>query len=467
LSKHLSPTDPQSTGRAPHLLRRAALVVGLVLVLAGSALAGFAIFKHESPIQLIADVFVPPPDQVFGKPNLLILVEGLDYDYNQLDVEFSKQSRSDVIKVLNIDFVNKGAYVLSVPRDMHATFPNGSQGKINGAQSEGGVQEAKQVIGGFLGLPSFDRYVLLRIDATKDLINAIGGIDIYVKTSDCLRNNTGCTGGRIDYDDSWGHLHTHLKEGLQHLDGPQAVGYGRFRHDWCSDPCRIMRQDQVINAALDKLKGDKLNTMMRAGSIMAVLRKDVETDLKDNEITSLGAYLSGFSTKDLHFAQVPYTDDVGGDLLPDKPALAQLVQNMLIAPPSPQPSPDAMALAAIAPASIRVDVKNASGVNGIGKLVAAQLRKAGFVIGDVGNADESGVEKTKLVEHSNVTFAGAKVRAALPALVASAAISGAPMTASPDPTSTSTPSDVTLVIGSDLAAAIVAKGAAPSAPPNR
>jgi hypothetical protein len=164
---------------------------------------------------------------------------------------------------------------------------------------------------------------------------------------------------------------------------------------------------------------------------------------------------------------VPYTDDVGGDLLADKPALGQLVQNMLIAPPTPAPSPDAMALAAIAPSSIRVDVKNASGVTGVGKLVAAQLRKAGFTIGDVGNADTSNADKTTIIEHSNVTFAAAKVRAALPARVSSAAISGSPVVTSPDPTNTATPSDVTIVIGTDLATAIVAKGAAPSAPPNR
>ena len=38
--------------------------------------------------------------------------------------------------------------------------------------------EAKQVIAKFLGIPGFDRYVVLRIDATKDLINAIGGVDV-------------------------------------------------------------------------------------------------------------------------------------------------------------------------------------------------------------------------------------------------------------------------------------------------
>lgn len=461
--------QPVPTG-TPQWLRRVALILGMALVLSGSALAGYAMFKHESPIQVITQAFVPTPDQVFGKPNLLVLIEGLDYDYSENDIEFSKQSRSDVIKALNIDFTNKGAYVLSVPRDMLATYPNGSRRKINEAQSDGGVKLAQQVISTFLGIPGFDRYVLLRIDATKDLINAIGGIDVYVKTSDCLRNNTGCTGGRIDYDDSWGHLHTHLKEGMQHLDGPAAVGYGRFRHDWCSDPCRIMRQDQVINAALDKLKGDKLNTLLHAGSIMAVLHKDVETNLTDNEITSLGAYVSGFTTKDLHFAQVPYTDDVempdGDDLLPDKTQLADMVQNMLIAPPTPEVSPDAMALAGVNASTIRVDVQNASGISGAAKILATQLKKAGFMVGDVGNADGS-VAKSKIVEHSNVTFAGAKVRSALPAAMRDVTIAGTRvLTATPAATATSQPSDVTIVIGTDLAATIVAKTAA-SPQPNR
>ena len=34
----------------------------------------------------------------------------------------------------------------------------------------------------------------------------------------------------MDYDDNWGHLHIHLKPGLQHLNGQQAMGFVRFRH---------------------------------------------------------------------------------------------------------------------------------------------------------------------------------------------------------------------------------------------
>ncbi len=473
MGKHMEqpPVSIEKPERStPLWARRAALIVGLVLVGFGSALAGFSLFKHENPVQFITQAFVPSPQQVFGRPNLLVLVEGLDYDYTDSDVEFSKNSRSDVIKALNLDFVNKGVYVVSIPRDMLATYPSGKQYKINEAQAEGGVKEAQQVIGQFLGIPGFDRYVVLRIDATKDLINAIGGIDLYVKTSDCLKNHTGCTGGRLDYDDNWGHLHIHLTEGMHHLDGAGAVGYGRFRHDWCSDPCRIMRQNQVITAALDKIKGDKMNTLIHAGNILAVIRRDIDTNITQNELFSLASYFSSFSPKDMHFAQVPYTDDVempdGDDLIPDKTQLAGMVQDNLIAPPTPEVSPDTMALAAIAPATVRVDIENASGMSGAARAVADSLRKAGFTIGEVGNADVSDQEKTQIQEHSTVTFAGAKVRSALPQPVQSTPITGSRvLISSPSATATAAPSDVTVYVGRDLANAVVARRTSPSATP--
>lgn len=345
MGKHFAAPEAEAAPRSRTILvRRILLAFGLLALLVASTAAGYAIFEHKNPILAITQVFVPTPQQVFGRPNILVLVEGLDYDYTDNDQEFSTNSRSDAIWAVNIDFDNKKIYQLSVPRDMVATLPNGTQAKINQAQSDGGVKEAKQVIGSFLGIPDFDRYVVLRIDATKDIINAIGGLDIVVKSSDCFQYKTGCTGQTIDYDDSWGHLHIHLKQGLQHLDGPQAVAYMRFRHDWCSDPCRIKRQQQVLHAMVAKLKGDQVNTLMHAGTLMSIFRRDVQTDFTDAELLSMASYFQGMPDDAIVNAQVPYTGDVdlpiyGDSLVPDVEARTRLVQEMLIAPPSPKPRP--------------------------------------------------------------------------------------------------------------------------------
>ena len=465
MGKHLEPasTVPGTPSSSTVVMRRIAMIVGLLLIGVGSVFAGFAVFKHESPFQVISGTFVQTPEQVFGKPSILVLVEGLDYDYTANDVEFSTNSRSDVIKAINVDFARKNIYVVSVPRDMLATFPNGSKRKINEAQSDGGEKLASTVIADFLGVPGFDRYAILRIDATKDIIDALGGVDVYAKTSDCLQNRTGCTGGRIDYDDTWGHLHIHFAEGVHRMNGEQAVGYGRFRHDWCSDPCRIMRQDQVMTAVVDKLKNDKLNTVLNAGNLMKVVRKDIVTNFTDGELISLASDFSGGLSKDsIHFAKVPYTGDVeladGDDLIPDEAAKNKIVADMLLAPPTPQPSPDAMALAGIAPGTLRVDVKNASGVGGAAHVVAGLLLKAGYTIGYVGNADSSDGEKTRITEHSKVIWAGAKVRTALPSALQNVPISAA---VSDGTDATPPPSDVTLIVGKDLASALTASAPAP------
>jgi hypothetical protein len=105
-----------------------------------------------------------------------------------------------------------------------------------------------------------------------------------------------------------------------------------------------------------------------------------------------------------------------------------------------------MALAAIPASTLHVDVENGSTVSGAARRVAAQLKHAGFAIGEVGDADRSDYTATEIHEHSSVTFAGAKVRAALPIVRGVVVV--------PDPASTSptiATSDVTVIVGSDLA----------------
>ena len=101
--------------------------------------------------------------------------------------------------------------------------------------------------------------------------------------------------------------------------------------------------------------------------------------------------------------------------------------------------------------TLRVDVENGSGVSGAARRVANQLRQAGFTIGDIGDADRSDYGTTEIHEHSNVSFAGAKVRSALPQNLRKAVVvpDGSPST-SPAATATQS-SDVTVIVGSDIA----------------
>ena len=456
MDNHLGP-EPERRGARVDVKRVVLATAILVLLGFAAVVAGFSVAFHRTPMQILSLQLTPSAEELFGKDHVLVLLEGLDYDYTNNDIEFSSQSRSDVIKAIDLDFRTNKIYVLSVPRDMDVVLHNGDEAKINQAQADGGPNEAQAVIARFLGIPGFDRYVVLRPDATKDLINAIGGVDVYAKTSDCLKFHTGCTGGRLDYDDNWGHLHIHFKEGLQHMNGAQAVAYGRFRHDWCSDPCRIMRQNQVMQAALNKLRSDKFNTLMHVNDLVNVFHSDVSTNMTQTELLALAHQFMGMSKNGLVTATVPSLGDkelayAGDVLIPDDAAKQQYVQTMLLDPPVPTPTPDAGAIAAINPLSVRVDVENGTSIPGAARRVADLLKQKGFTIGRVGNADSEDIAATQVREHSHITFAGIRVREALGKAATNARVISD--TSQPSPDASASLSDVTVIVGQDLAASI-------------
>jgi hypothetical protein len=133
--------------------------------------------------------------------------------------------------------------------------------------------------------------------------------------------------------------------------------------------------------------------------------------------------------------------------------LADLVGTYVAATPPPAPG----SLASIAPATVHVAVENGSGEAGMGAKMAAALRKLGFVVDSVGNADSFGYDTTVIREHSKVAGVGERVRQDL--ALKSAAVTPAPSTS---PSATAPPTDVTVVVGRDFVTALAAQPAASS-----
>jgi len=441
----------------------ATLGILFFLCIAVGFLALRAKSHHRTLQQEIVNIFIPPPEQLFAKDRISILVMGVDYNYTDRDIEFSNGARSDTIFVTTLDFPTRGVSILSVPRDMDATLPNGHEDKINAAYADGGPREADQVIGGFLGLAKtstghyFDRYIVLRVDASKDLINAIGGIDLDVMNSNAITHSG--PNGPLDYDDNWGHLHIHLKPGMQHLDGNQAVGYVRYRHDWCSDPCRILRQQQVMRTIVDKLKRDKFNDIAHIRDLLGVAKRDVETNLSFDEELSLATAFSQVDQAGIKTGQLAYTGDkqvaAGDVLIPDPAKDQKMVQELIMGPLGAPPTIPPSVVSGIKPSDLAVDVLNGTGIAGTAKKFATLLRTKGYNIGKVGNAETFGHAQTQILEHSRIFGAGERVRsdlAIIPGLVVSADPAPAP--------SSGWKSDVTVIVGKDFVDAAAAQPAA-------
>jgi LCP family protein required for cell wall assembly len=170
-----------------------------------------------------------------------VLILGVDFDYDNYGrIVKTTHGRSDSIMVAHVDFLGKTINALTIPRDTAVNI-DGYRGihKINAAHSFGGPEKTMETIKNVFGIDT-DAYVTINFHGFRKLVDALGGVDIDVEK-------------KLDYDDNWGNLHIHLKPGMQHMDGYQAMGYVRMRHS-DSDEMRSKRQHNFLEAVRSKLK---------------------------------------------------------------------------------------------------------------------------------------------------------------------------------------------------------------------
>uniref|UniRef100_A0A7C3MIL9 LytR family transcriptional regulator n=1 Tax=Dictyoglomus thermophilum TaxID=14 RepID=A0A7C3MIL9_DICTH len=168
--------------------------------------------------------------------------------------------RSDTIMISSLDLKNKKVYILSIPRDTRVNIPNYGYTKINHAYAYGGIDLSLKTIEEFIGIP-IHYYVKVNFQQFEKFIDAIGGVDIEVEK-------------RMYYRDKTDKFLVDLNPGLHHLNGKEALGYVRFRHDLMGDLGRIERQQKFLKALFKQAK-EKVNLInlpyyiSLAGSILS------------------------------------------------------------------------------------------------------------------------------------------------------------------------------------------------------
>ncbi len=293
------------------------VLIGGVTYLDGLTATGREVFT-ENPLHSIVTFTEYPGRYTFcGKERINVLVLGIDYNYTRRDIRYTKGARSDTILVVSLDPQAKFLNVVSIPRDTRVLISERyGYDKINSAYAYGGIEQAKETVSEFLGVP-IDHYVIVKVDGAKRLVDALGGIAVDVEKD-------------MDYDDNWGHLHIHLKKGPQILDGEQAVGYARFRMDEEGDRGRIRRQQQVIKAVLAKLRDPSVVTRLR--ELAAIAKENLETDFEVLELVDLANLYHDFDFHDIHCAAI-VGDDAESDgisyIVPYAPANERIVRSLL------------------------------------------------------------------------------------------------------------------------------------------
>lgn len=183
---------------------------------------------------------------------LYVLALGVDRRPEGSSVE---GSRSDTIMVARVTPQTGSVKMLSIPRDMFVEIEPGVEDRINAAYSYGGIEQMTSTVEKATGI-SVDRYAIVDFEGFKDIVDAVGGIEVDIQDEMPPRRDM---------------------EGTQTLDGAQALFYARYRGTPGGDLDRIKRQQQVVDALREKLVS--WGAVPKLPGIMEAVHDSLETDM--------------------------------------------------------------------------------------------------------------------------------------------------------------------------------------------
>ncbi|MBN2247543.1 MAG: LCP family protein [Coriobacteriia bacterium] len=298
--------------------------------------------------------------------------------------EGDEVSRSDTLIVARIDPKEKTTVLISIPRDTRVDIPGEYTTKINAAHSLGGPALVIETVSEFTGLP-ISHYMEIDFNGFKEMVDALGGVEINVpqKIVDPKAGN---------YDPNAYTIHA----GPQTLNGAQALTFVRSRNFPLGDLTRIENQ-QIFIKALVKQSLAMGNTL-KLPALVNALADSVSTDMSASELLKLATAMKGMEEDGLETISMPGTPEtIGGVsyIIVDDDAFADIIDRVSQGL-SPEPGAE-VGVTMPSPSSITVTVRNGAGIEGVASDAAGRLSAAGFVVGEVGNANQFVYDETLIV----------------------------------------------------------------------
>ena len=197
-----------------------------------------------------------------------ILISGIDHDKN-----IDEEGRSDVNMLVTVNPRTKNVLLTSIPRDYRVKLKK--FGNAEDKLTHTGLYGADCTVHAVEDLLDVDvnYYVKVNYATVREMVDAIGGIDVY---SDM----------QLSLDDESQQTYTYIK-GNNHLNGNQALRFARERDSYESgDIHRNMNQQAVMKAIIEKATSST-TILSQYGDILSGLKGYIRTNLSEREIKTI------------------------------------------------------------------------------------------------------------------------------------------------------------------------------------
>lgn len=255
------------------------------------------------------NVYVPEHEEDKADKVVNFLLVGADNLDSGREGSWSEE-RSDVMKIISLDYTTKTIKITSLDRDIVVYFPlEGYEDfyRFNWAFSYDGSKLCMASINYNLDL-DINKYVSMSFMGFKSIIDYIGGVDIKLSDQEAKALNT--------------YSSQTLTDGVNHLNGADALSYARLR-SIDDDVMRMARQTIVIKAVVNKLKETDYLTLL---DIISHCLEYVHTNLTNDEIKKYLLDVIEFDLSNIETIQYPSdiydsvwndTTSMGGYILND------------------------------------------------------------------------------------------------------------------------------------------------------
>lgn len=195
-----------------------------------------------------------------------IYITGIDQWAHEkgLDLE-----RSDVNMIVTVNPVTKKILLTSIPRDSYIKLHTAQQMDKLTHTGVYGVDETLNTVEDWMGI-DLNYYVKMNFTGARDVINAMGGIDVYspVAFESSLKG--------YKYEKGW-----------NHLNGKRALYFARERHAFeGQDSVRVENQQRVMKAMIKKMTSS-MTLLTRYDAIMNAAGNNLHTDMSYEDIRSI------------------------------------------------------------------------------------------------------------------------------------------------------------------------------------